>query len=509
MSDEEILKKKLSDWKWRLKSWKLYKIKDKFWNIVPFIPNKEQLDLIDNMHYKNIILKARQLWFSTLIQILFLDQALFYPNIACWVIAQWLKEAQSIFHNKIKFAYDNLPLRLREARAIVKNNSDTIEFNNGSSIYVSTSFRWGTLQYLHVSEYWKICAKNPEKAREINTWAMESVAVGCYVFIESTAEWKSWDYYEKCENAKTLQLEWKKLNSLEFKFFFYPWWWVDLYRLDDPNLVLTQDTIDYFSKLKTEEGIKISGDQMKWYQLKKDEKKDDMFREYPSTADEAFMVAIEWSYYQKRITKTIEDKRICHVPYEPALPVHTAWDLWGTWGWDDMVVWFYQIFWKEIRIIDYFDWVWYSIKEVHTECLSKKPYKYWIMNLPHDAQVQSMNDHKTRATALWELWYQVIVLGRTAINTRIDNTRDKFQFFWFDKSKCSDALEKVRLYRRKWSDSTWAFLDNPEHEWSHRADWLWYLAQTLEKLMKVKRLNTSRTPRKFVNKITWKVTVIK
>jgi hypothetical protein len=31
---------------------------------------------------------------------------------------------------------------------------------------------------------------------------------------------------------------------------------------------------------------------MKWYQVKKDEKKDDMLREYPSTPEEAFLVAI-------------------------------------------------------------------------------------------------------------------------------------------------------------------------------------------------------------------------
>ena len=57
--------------------------KDKNGKVIPFIPNPYQQHLVDNLHYKNLILKARQLGFSTLIQILMLDQALFTNHIAC------------------------------------------------------------------------------------------------------------------------------------------------------------------------------------------------------------------------------------------------------------------------------------------------------------------------------------------------------------------------------------------------------------------------------------------
>jgi len=328
VNQKEEIKKLLSNWRRRITSWKIYKIKDKNWVIIPFIPNNEQRHLLENIHYRNIILKARQLWFSTLIQILMLDQALFYNNISCWVIAQWLKEAKNIFDNKIKFAYENLPEWLKKERPLLKDSSDTLEFNNWSSIYVATSFRWGTLQYLHISEYWKICIKNPEKAKEINTWAIESVGKWNYIFIESTAEGKAWDFFEKTQKAQKLQQENKKLNELEFKFFFYAWFLVDNYRIKDDYLVLTQETIDYFNKLESDYWIKCDEEQKKWYQIKKEEKKEAMLREYPSTPEEAFMVAIEWSYYQKRIEKTIQDRRICQVPYEKALDVYTAWDLW-------------------------------------------------------------------------------------------------------------------------------------------------------------------------------------
>ena len=61
MNETEELKKYLKDWKWRIQSGKLYKIKDKDGLVIPFIPNKYQWEVISTFHRKNIILKARQL----------------------------------------------------------------------------------------------------------------------------------------------------------------------------------------------------------------------------------------------------------------------------------------------------------------------------------------------------------------------------------------------------------------------------------------------------------------
>lgn len=78
MSEVQKLKEKLSDQRWRLTSGKIYKIKNKDGKIIPFTPNKYQLHWLDNKHKKNIILKARQLGFSTMIQIYIFDCILFY-----------------------------------------------------------------------------------------------------------------------------------------------------------------------------------------------------------------------------------------------------------------------------------------------------------------------------------------------------------------------------------------------------------------------------------------------
>ena len=56
--------------------------------VVPFKPNRAQRRLISKLWHRNVILKARQLGFTTLVAILWLDHALFNENQRCGIIAQ-------------------------------------------------------------------------------------------------------------------------------------------------------------------------------------------------------------------------------------------------------------------------------------------------------------------------------------------------------------------------------------------------------------------------------------
>lgn len=63
-----------------------------------------------------------------------------------------------------------------KAHYSVKTDSvNEMSFSNGSTISVRTSFRSGTIQFLHISEFGKICAKYPDRAKEIVTGAIEAV----------------------------------------------------------------------------------------------------------------------------------------------------------------------------------------------------------------------------------------------------------------------------------------------------------------------------------------------
>ncbi|KLU19734.1 terminase, partial [Proteus mirabilis] len=207
----------LRDKLWRLNH--LYWITNKEGKPVRFKMTPEQLEYFEGMHTRNIILKARQLGFTTEVCIIQLDAALF-EAAKCALIAHTLNDAKRLFREKIKYAYEKLPDEIKAANPASNDASGELVFSKGGSLYISTSFRGGTLRYLHVSEFGKICAKYPEKAREIVTGAFEAVSSDCFTTIESTAEGRAGYFYDYCQSAEKAQIQGKTLSNLDWKFFF-------------------------------------------------------------------------------------------------------------------------------------------------------------------------------------------------------------------------------------------------------------------------------------------------
>lgn len=297
VSDLNLIREKLSNQIWRLEN--LYKIQNEEGEVVQFKLREPQRYLLENMHYKNIILKARQLGFTTFIEIFILDNALFRRNMQCGIIAQNREVAGEIFNKKILFPFENLPafvfnqLKVKNKRG--GNNGGSIEFENGSSIRVATTFRGTTLQMLHISEHGKICAKTPDKAQEIRTGTLNSIQQRCIVFIESTAEGVGGDFYNMCNQAQQIKaLDNYTLNALDYKFFFFPWWQDKKYSTPIPEigLALSPSDKEYFSSIETACHIKLTDEQKYWYIQKRDiELHDEMRQEFPSTPQEAFLTS--------------------------------------------------------------------------------------------------------------------------------------------------------------------------------------------------------------------------
>lgn len=193
--------------------------------------NWAQRELFSGLHTCNIILKARQLGITTFFCILLLDQVLWNDNQQCGIVAHTLNDTQSIFVDKLKFAFDNLHPAIRPLFKVQGDSAKELSFSHGSVIRVGTSLRSSTLNMLHVSEFGKICAKYPEKAREIITGALQTVHVGQSIFIESTAEGREGAYHDMWQRAWTHHLSGKPYGELDFKPFFFSWWRESSYTL--------------------------------------------------------------------------------------------------------------------------------------------------------------------------------------------------------------------------------------------------------------------------------------
>lgn len=256
--------------------------------VVQFKPNRAQRRLIHRFHNRNVILKARQLGFTTLIAILWLDTALFSKSpIRCGIVAQDKEAAENIFRDKVKFAYNNLPEMLRERFPLKTENKSEIVFaHNGSSIRVATSMRSGTIHRLHVSEFGKICAKYPEKAREVVTGSIPAVPKSGILVIESTAEGQEGEFYKITERALALQRAGKELTVKDYRLHFFAWWEAPEYEIDPDGVLMTEVDLLYFAKVEQKIGRKLSARKRAWYVATRDSDfsgdSPKMWQEYPS-----------------------------------------------------------------------------------------------------------------------------------------------------------------------------------------------------------------------------------
>lgn len=298
MSEREqqaLVRGYLSDPWWRLDN--LYQIVDEQGRLVPFRMRPAQRQLFMEMHEKNLILKARQLGFSTAIDLYLLDQALFSKNVKCGIVAQDKQAAAEIFRTKIEVPFDHLPGWLAGCFHAVKRHGGAsggyIEFAHGSNIMVATSFRSGTVQRLHISEHGKICAKYPAKAKEVRTGTLNAVAEGSIVFIESTAEGVGGDFYDMSLRAQEMAQSRLPLSSQDYKFHFYAWWQDPKYAVVVPpgGLRLSRHHQDYFADVEQAMRISLSDRQKWWYVRKEAEQQQEMKQEFPSTPREAFLTS--------------------------------------------------------------------------------------------------------------------------------------------------------------------------------------------------------------------------
>nr|DAZ31436.1 MAG TPA: large terminase [Caudoviricetes sp.] len=471
-------KKLLKNRFWRLNH--LYKIKDKNGKCVTFKMTPEQLEYFDGMHDRNVILKARQLGFTTEVCIIQLDLAMFHKK-ECALIAHSLPDAERLFRNKTQYAYRLLPDDVKQANPLTKETTSEYVFDKGGSVTVSTSFRGGTLYSLHVSEFGKICAKWPEKAKEIVTGAFEAVPLGGKITLESTAEGRAGYFYDYCQDAEKAQLQSKLLSPLDWKFFFFSWWKNPQYAID-PVETLPQRLVDYFAEMEAKHSVAVSEEQKAWYHSKEKTLGDDMKREYPTIPAEAFQQSVEGAYYAKQFRWLYENGRIGKLPDNSHLPVHTFWDI-GV-G-DSTAIWFVREVGEEFHVIDYYENSGEGLRH-YMKVLKDKGYEYGEHWGPHDIDNREFgSDAKSRrelAREGYEIDGQMYtmtfkVVPKVGVDTGIESVREILPRCVFDEDKCSEGISHLEGYRKEWDDKRGCWKDKPLHDFtSHGSDGFRYFA---------------------------------
>ena len=196
--------------------------------------------------------------------------------------------------------------------------------------------------------------------------------------------------------------------------------------------------------------------------------------QYAAEMECSFAAAIIGASFAKGLAEAQNAGRIGDVPYDPLLPVHTAWDL-GV-G-DSTAIWFFQVSRAEVRVIDYYEASGYGLPH-YAAVLTSRGYTYGTDYLPHDAQARQLGTGRS----LWETLHSLTnriprVLAQQNLMDGINAARISIASCWFDAYKCHDGLEMLRAYRADYDDKRKAFTDKPRHDFSsHGADAFRYLS---------------------------------
>lgn len=193
----------------------------------------------------------------------------------------------------------------------------------------------------------------------------------------------------------------------------------------------------------------------------------------------SFEAAIIGSYWGAELALAEREARIGDHPVDPALPVHTVWDLGKG---SHMPVWFWQTTGGKIRVVDYYQNNSANVESVSAAIISKGYFRGFDF-VPHDAKVAEIGTGRTRVETMIRAGLKPRLVPDHSVDDGINAATVTLGRTYFHKPTCANGIEALKAYRRKWDEKLRTFVNIPTHDWaSHPADAFRYLAMAWREL---------------------------
>lgn len=263
-----------------------------------------------------------------------------------------------------------------------------------------------------------------------------------------------------------------------------PKWFAELLTADDTGILTPEELAEELREYKRDYG---------------EEAGQAFFdQEYYCSFDSAILGAV----YGSIVRKLEQQGRVTSVPHDPALPVHTAWDV----GFDDLTfIWFWQTIRGEIRLIDCYqnsqqDTYFYCEQirgqklmrsatgelvtvpgadgkpvpqwsdEIIPEASHRLAYKFDRHWVPHDAANKLMAaGGRSIVNQAWDVGVKMSVIPATSQQNSINAFRATLPKCWIDEKKCENGISALRSYHFPFNEETKTFDSKPKHDWSSHA----------------------------------------
>lgn len=197
----------------------------------------------------------------------------------------------------------------------------------------------------------------------------------------------------------------------------------------------------------------------------------------------SFDAGLQGAYYEKQIAALEGMGRVGDVPYDPALEVHTAWDLGIN---DSTTVWFFQEARDSVRVIDFYESQDQPLAHYIKTLREKSHQQNWIYGKhygPHDIMQRDLSTGNTlwqTANSLGLRWTRVE--RANDLMDGIEAVRQLLPRCAFNSKTTDRGLVHLKSYRKQWDDKNKVYRNAPLHDkHSHAADAFRTMAMGLRK----------------------------
>jgi phage terminase large subunit len=194
--------------------------------------------------------------------------------------------------------------------------------------------------------------------------------------------------------------------------------------------------------------------------------------------------AVIGAIYANEVGALKNSKRLCRIPYDPMIPVHTVWDL----GWNDaMVVGMWQRSPMGLMLID-------SLITSHQKysdivaTLEQRKYRWGRDFVPHDAKHKNPQTGEGADDVLRKLGRNVSIVPDIGIEAGIKKVRQEFSRIWIDSETGDNkrVLDALKRYKRVVSQTTNEPGAPLHDDASHPADMVRYAVISADEMVELK-----------------------
>lgn len=237
---------------------------------------------------------------------------------------------------------------------------------------------------------------------------------------------------------------------------------------------------------------KVSWEDNPWFSKVLNDDREKMRREDPQEYDNVWegnpRAVVAGAIYAKEVTKLVQDRRFRPMPYDPALKVHTVWDL----GWNDAnAIILVQRGLSDVRLIGYIEDEQRTLAEYVTE-LNTWPVVWGTDWIPHDGAHKNLQTGKSTEEQLKKLGRKPKVIPKLSVEQGIKATRMLLPRVYMNDAEprhegsgyrgCTRLLDCMKRYKRGIPQSTGEPGAPVHDEYSHGADAMRGLAVIVDKI---------------------------